>query len=268
MEFAMRRSRVLEKLRAGEVVYSFKVNSSDPRITEIGARYGFDCVWTGMEHVANDLSVVEHLVYAAKAYDVDLLCRVSRGGYSDYVRPLELDAAGIMVPHVMSADDARNVVRMTRFHPVGRRPIDGGNADGFYCNVPSDDYLRQANEQRFVILQIEDPESMNELDEIAAVEGYDMLFFGPGDFSQGIGAPGRIDHPRVQEGFRLVAEAAQRHGKFAGTMSAPAGRQKLIDMGYRFLNVGADVIGVGRYCADLARDCGIETPNNPAGRYG
>ncbi len=67
---------------------------------------------------------------AAKVFDVDAIVRVPRGSYSDMIRPLELDAAGIMVPHVMSAEDARQVVRWTRFAPVGLRPLDGGNADG------------------------------------------------------------------------------------------------------------------------------------------
>ncbi|HCU37363.1 MAG TPA: aldolase [Armatimonadetes bacterium] len=252
----MRHSRVLDRLRAGETVLSFKTNLADARASEIAARCGFDCVWTDVEHVPNDWTAIEQQVWATKAYDVDLLVRVARGSYSDYVRPLELDAAGIMVPHLMSAEDARQVVRMTRFHPVGRRPVDGGNADGAYCGIDFNEYLRQANEQRFIILQIEDPEPLEELDEIAAVEGYDMLLFGPGDFSHGIGKPGQWDAPEIANARRRVAEAAIAHGKFAGTVGGPDNLAELVEMGYRFVNVGADVIALMAYCKDVLKRCG------------
>ena len=127
----MRPSRTLAKLRSGGVASCcFKLNLADARAAEIAAMAGFDCLWTDREHVPNDLSAVEKIIWAAKAHNADVIVRVPRGSYSDYIRPLELDAAGIMVPHIMSLADAQNVVRMTRFHPVGRRPVDGGNADG------------------------------------------------------------------------------------------------------------------------------------------
>lgn len=248
----MRPSRVLDKLRRGEVVSSFKVNFADSRVVEIAALAGFDCVWTCMEHVPNDYSVIEKQVLAAKAYGVDLMVRVSRGGYSDYVRPLEMDATGIMVPHIMSLEDAKKVVYMTRFHPIGRRPADGGNADGSFCNINFIDYIKQANEKRFLVVQIEDPEPLEELDEIAALDGIDMLFFGPGDFSQGIGVPGKFDDPRLIEARELVAKAALKHGKFAGTVGSLANMEELVKLGYKFINVGADVISLSQYCFDIA----------------
>jgi 4-hydroxy-2-oxoheptanedioate aldolase len=247
----MRRSRVLEKLRKGETVFSLKLNFADARIAEMAAMAGFDCLWTDMEHVSNDWSTIERQVWAAKTYDADTIVRVARGCYSDYIRPLEMDAAGIMVPHVMSAADAAEVVRAVKFHPLGLRPVDGGNADGGYCQIPFADYIKQANEQRFVILQIEDPEPLAELDEIARIPGVDMLFFGPGDFSQAIGVPGKLDHPRVLEARQRVAEAAVRAGKFAGTVGSPANRDELIALGYRFINLGSDVNGLGAYFAQL-----------------
>lgn len=247
----MRESRVLRKLRAGETVCSYKMNLADARVAEIAAMSGFDCIWACMEHVATDYNVIEHIVWASKAFDTDVCVRVARGSYSDYIRPLELDATGIMVPHVMSAEDARNIVRMTRFHPVGRRPVDGGNADGAYCNIEFTEYIRQANDQRFVILQIEDPEPLEELDEIAAVGGYDMLFFGPGDFSHGIGAPAAFDDPRVLDAQRRVVDTARRHGKFAGTVASVDNCRQLADMGYTFLNLGADVLALTQYARDL-----------------
>ncbi|WP_114299943.1 HpcH/HpaI aldolase family protein [Anaerobacterium chartisolvens] len=250
----MRPGRVLGKLRRGEVVSCFKVNLSDSRVVEIAAMMGFDCVWTDMEHVPNCISQVEKQVLAAKAYNTDVMVRVSRGSYSDYIRPLELDASGIMVPHIMSLQDARNVVEMTRFHPIGRRPVDGGNADAKYCNVGLCDYISQANRERFVAIQIEDPEPLEELEEIACLEGIDMLFFGPGDFSQGIGKPGQLDSPEVIAARRRVAAVAAAHGKFAGTVGSVANRCELISEGYRFISIGADVVGLAEYCGGVAKE--------------
>ncbi len=247
----MRPSKVLAKMRAGGVATCIKINLADPRVAEIAGLCGFDCVWTDMEHVPNTLHDVENIIRAAKMLNVDTLVRVRRGSYSDMILPLEMDAAGIMVPHVMSVEDARKVAWYTRFHPIGRRPLDGGNSDGAYCMIPIDEYIKQANEQRFVIVQIEDPEPLNELEEIAKVEGIDMLLFGPADFSHGIGAPGQWDHPKIKETRKLVADVARKHGKFAGATGSVENFKELIDMGYQFINIGADVVGLWQYFREL-----------------
>ncbi|TAN01339.1 MAG: aldolase [Chitinophagaceae bacterium] len=249
----MRKSKVLQKLRAGQTASCIKINLADPRVAEIASIAGFDCVWIDQEHIGQDWSVVEANVWATKAHDTDVIVRVSRGGYSDYIKPLELDATGIMVPHIMSLEDTKSIVRMTRFHPVGRRPVDGGNADGAYTALDFNDYLKQANEQRFIVLQIEDPEPLPELDAIAALDGFDMLFFGPGDFSQGIGAPGQWDHPEIIKTRMRVAAVAKKYGKFAGTVGSPANLKELLDMGYQFVSVGADVVGLQHYYRDLLK---------------
>lgn len=250
----MRSSRVLAKLRAGGVASCFKLNLADARAVEIVGMSGFDCMWADMEHVANDWSLIEQQVWAGKAHDLDVMVRVARGGYSDYVRPLELDAAGIMVPHVMGLDDARQVVRMTRFHPIGRRPVDGGNADGAYTNIDFVEYLRQANEQRFIAIQIEDPEPLEDLEAIVDLPGIDIVFFGPGDFSHGIGVPGQFDHPKVVETRRRIAKVCRARGKIAGTVATPANLREVVDMGYRFIGMGADVIGLSQYCKALSAE--------------
>jgi 4-hydroxy-2-oxoheptanedioate aldolase len=240
----MRPSRVLAKLRSGAVASCIKLNLADPRAAEIAAYSGVDCLWIDREHVPNDLSALENQVRAAKAHDVDTIVRVPRGSYSDLVWPLEMDAAGIMVPHLMSAQDARQVVRQTRFHPLGRRPLDGGNADGAYCMVPLDQYVREANEQRLVIVQIEDPEPMAELDAIAQVPGIDMLFFGPGDFSQGIGHTGEMGNAQLIEARRQIAQTAARYGKFAGTVVSLDTLPEMIALGYQFINIAVDVLAL------------------------
>jgi 4-hydroxy-2-oxoheptanedioate aldolase len=263
----MRPSRVLEKLRAGKVASCFKLNLESARAAEIAAMAGFDCLWNDREHVGNDWSHIESQIWAAKSQNVDVVVRVSRGSYSDYIRPLELDATGIMVPHLMGLEDAKNIVRMTRFGPLGLRAVDGGNADGAYGQVDFQEYLQTANRERLVIAQIEDPQPLEELDAIAALEGIDMLFFGPGDFSHAIGAPGDFSHPRVLEARQRVADACRANGKWAGTVSNPGNVAELIEMGYSFLNIGADVIALGNYCREMfallnnaAQDAAQSTP--------
>ena len=264
----MRESCVLKKLRNGEIVSCFKLNLSGGEVAEIAAMSGFDCLWVDREHVAQNWAEIKAQNWAAKAYDTDLMVRVSRGSYSDLIKPLELDATGILVPHIMNLEDAKKVVHFTRFHPVGRRPIDGGNADGSYANLNFNEYLKQANKQRFIALQIEDPEPLDELEAIAALDGYDMLFFGPGDFSQGIGFPGDWEHPLLIETRRRVAEVALKYGKYAATVGNSQNAQELINMGYSFISMGADVIGLSSYCNNIMSNFNqVKDKNESSGFY-
>ena len=80
--------------------------------------------------------------------------------------------------------------------------------------------------------------------------GIDMLFFGPADFSQGIGAPNSAD-PRIDETRRLVAKVARKHGKFAGTVGGPANFDSLVEMGYTFISTGADVVALWKYFKEI-----------------
>lgn len=251
MRSQMKASRVLKKMREGGVAICTKINQADSRVVEIAAMAGFDCILTDMEHIANDWQTIEKQILAAKCYDADILVRVARGGYSDYIRPLELDATGIMVPHIMSLEDAKNVVKITKFHPIGRRPVDGGNADAKYTGVDYTDYIAQANQERFVTVQIEDPEALDDLDEIASLDGIDMLFFGLTDFSHGIGELGNFTHPLIIETRKRIAKVCSEHGKFAGTVGELANREELIEMGYQFICIGLDVIALKQYFENI-----------------
>jgi len=201
--------------------------------------------------VPNNFSAVEETVRAAKIYDVDVLTRVAKGCYSDLVRPLEADSTGIMVPHLMSLAEAKKIVYDTKFHPIGRRALDGGNADGKYCLVDPLDYIKEANEERFTVVQIEDPEPMAELEEICALPGIDMIFFGPADFTQGMGDPCNFANPKLDEARRLIAKTARKYGKFAGTVGGPGNFDDLVAMGYTFISTGADVVALFTYYQEL-----------------
>lgn len=178
-----RESRILNKLRSGEVVSCLNVKFGDGQVAEIAAMSGFDCVWTDLEHSAQDWSVIQRQVWATKVSNVDLMVRTPRGSYSDYIKPLELDAAGILVPHIMGLKYAQELIQLARFPPECHRSINGRNTDDANTNFIFSDYLRSANEHRFLALQIEDPEPVEELENIASLQGFDMLLFGPTDFS-------------------------------------------------------------------------------------
>jgi len=169
------------------------------------------------------------------------------------------------VPHIMSLEDAKQVVKMTRFHPVGLRAIDGGSADGAFTNMDFGDYLKDSNEQKFVMLQVEDPEVLPDIEAIAQLEGVSGLFFGPGDFSQGIGAPGDWNNPRLIEARKLTAQVARKYGKIAATSGSIDSLDSFLEMGYNLVNVGADVVGLSSYCNGLIDRFGKSIANQAKG---
>lgn len=242
----MRKSKILKTIKEGETAVTVKLNLADPRGAEIAAMFDFDAIWTDMEHVPNTIHDMERIVWAAKAHDCDVIARVEKGCYNDYIKPFEADATAIMIPHLMSYEEAKQIVYYTKFHPIGRRPIDGGNADGGYCLVDAAEYMKEANAERLVIVQIEDPEPLEDLEKIAALDGIDMIFFGPADFTQGIGAPLDFANPKVTETRKRVAEVAKKYGKLAGTTGSPDNFEEYKAMGYDMINICADVIALGK----------------------
>ncbi|MBI5775597.1 MAG: aldolase [Verrucomicrobia bacterium] len=243
----VRHSRLLKKIRAGETPTCLKLNLADARVVELACLSGADSVWLCNEHVPNDWLTVETMSRAARVHDVDCNGRVSTGSYSDYVKPFEAGATGIMVPHVTTADEARKIVEMTRYQPLGRRPIDGGNIDGAFCLIPTVDFIAQCNQEQFLILQIESPEALANVEQIAAVPGFNGLLFGAGDFSHLSGKPGQIGCAETVAARKRVAAAARANGKFAMTPGLIAPWEEQAAEGYNVFNLGADVIGLGEY---------------------
>ena len=101
-------------------------------------------------------------------------------------------------------------------------------------------------------MQIEDPEPLDELEQICKLPGADMIFFGPADFSQGIGMPCNWDNPKIAETRKLVAKTARENNKIAGTVGSINNIDALISEGYNFISVGADVIGLGEYFMNIS----------------
>jgi 4-hydroxy-2-oxoheptanedioate aldolase len=250
----LRSSRLLRELRSGTSPAVAKLNLGDPRIVELCGLGGLSAVWLCNEHVGNDWFNLENQVRAAKLYDMDSLIRVEKGSYSDFVKPFEADATGIIVPHVASAEEARHIVEMTRFHPLGRRALDGGNVDGAFCQISMANYIEHSNTERLLIFQIESPQALENVEKIAAVPGFDILFFGPGDFSHLIGKPGQINDAAVLAARKRVATAAQAGGKFAMSAGLFGSRAALEEEGYQIFSVGSDVVGLGQYFKERMAD--------------
>lgn len=234
-------SRVLKKINSNTLATTFKLNLSDPRIIELLASTGIDAVWLCNEHVPNDWINLESQIRAARLHQIDTIIRVSKGSYSDYIKPFEAGATGIMVPHVSSADEAQQIIEWCRFHPLGRRPLDGGNIDGGFCNVPLSEYLYTMNHDRFIILQIESPEGLEQVEQIAALPGFDILLFGAGDFAHLTGHAGNLQHPEVVAARKRVGHAAKKFNKPAMSAGIPAPLHEMTADGYHVFNIGSDV---------------------------
>ena len=235
-------SRVLRKLRAGEfAAVAGQSRLADAWLSEVIGRIGYDCIWFDMEHRTFGYDVLPAVSLACRHTGIDLMVRILKTGYDAPMRALECGANGIMVPHVRSADEARQWVDWVRFPPLGRRGLDGVGADADWGFADTRDHIRHGNDEVFLALQIEDREAVDCVEEIAAVPGFDLLFIGPGDLTLSYGVPLEFGHPVIEAAFERVARAAATHGKWWGTTSAtPADAQRVVDRGGRMFTAGGD----------------------------
>ncbi len=241
----MRPSRIKAKLSRGEPALVTTVHATDPSFYELVSLLGFDGLWMDLEHHSCSLETAAGLMRAARVGTADMLVRPAKGEFMRMGRILEAGAQGIMYPRCSDAAEAREVVKWAKFAPLGRRGIDSGNADNPYCLTPLDNYVREANEQTFIVVQLEDPDAVANAREIAEVEGVDVLFFGPGDFSVLSGFPGQFQHPVIEESICKVAAAARAAGKHWGIpVGTPERAKQMLDLGARLLAYGADLIWV------------------------
>ncbi len=239
----MRPSRIKTKLQRGEPVLVTTLHLIDPSIYELTSLMGFDGIWMDLEHHTYSLETAAGLMRAARVGSADILARPAKGEFMRMQRMLEAGAHGIMYPRCDDAREAAEVVGWAKFAPQGRRGCDSANPDAPYLTMPVDEYVAEANRQTFVMIQIESPEALERADEIAAVDGVDILFLGPGDFSILSGFPGRFDDERIRHAKLKIAEAARRAGKDWG---CPVGSvqqaEELMEMGARLICYQADIV--------------------------
>ncbi len=237
----MNPSIVKRKLASDEPVLAVKVNFMSPAIVEMMGLIGYDCLWLGNEHLYADISRIDHMVTAARAAGMDTMIRRNMGGYDDILQPLEMGVHGFMIPRVRSVDYIREVVEYVKFPPEGKRGLDGVNADADFGLLALEEYVERANRETFVVAQVEDAESLDILEDIAAVPGIDVVFIGHGDLSLSLGIPGRLRDSRIVDAIDRVVDACRTFGKVAGIPSTgPADAAELIGKGYRFFTGGGD----------------------------
>ena len=233
----MTKSRVLKKLRAGDFVRVACINRvADPWLCEVAGKLDYDTVWFDMEHRHFEYNTINNLSLACRATQIDLMVRIRKTGYTSVMRALEFGANGLMIPHCRSVDEARQWVELTRFPPLGRRGYDSAGSDGEYSLANPLEHLQEANEETFLTLQIEDREAVECVEEIAAVEGVDILFVGPADLSISYGVPMQFGHPTVQRAVDRTASAAAKSGKWWGTVTdTPEAAQRALERGARMV---------------------------------
>lgn len=251
----MRTSRTKAKLQRNEAVLAITLHLTDPSLFELASLMGFDCIWMDMEHHMYSLETAAHLMRAARVGTADIMARPAKGEFMRMGRMLEAGAQGIMYPRCSDAAEAAEVVRWAKFAPEGTRGVDAANADNPYLTVPVARYIAEANRETFVVIQIEDAGALEQADEIAAVDGVDVLFLGPGDFSILSGIPAQFDHELIQQAVQKVARGAEKAGKHWGCPAFSVEHtRRLLDMGARFVAHQADILFVKAGMEQVRRD--------------
>ena len=209
----MRPSVVKAKLAQKQPSLLTQLHFIDPSVYEMTSLMGFDGIWMDLEHHTCSLESASLLMRAARVGGSDILARTAKGEFMRMSRALEAGAQGIMYPRCDTPEEAAEVVKWAKFAPLGKRGFDGGNPDMPYCSATMKDYIAEANEQTFIIVQLEEQHAVDAAEEIASVPGVDAVFFGPCDFSVLSGIPGQFDHPMILRAMEKVAKGARKAGK-------------------------------------------------------
>ena len=234
----MRKSKVLAKIRADEAVRICGLGNFLPSYVRHAAHFGFDCIWFDLEHRAMTDREVQSMLGFFHLFDIDCMLRSPTLERVRLYRYLEDGATGLMFPHVTTEQDARWIVEATKFPPMGNRGFDGAGLDSDFALQGGDDYPQQANDETFIVVQIESPQAVANVDAIAAVEGVDGLFVGPGDLSLRLRFGSTMTLKEVDS---RVAEAAEKHGKVWGRPAAtPEEIGELHDRGAKLIAHGGD----------------------------
>src|SRR3954453_23996723 len=156
----MRTSKIKAKLRRNEPALLTTLHLTDPSLFELTSLMGFDSIWMDLEHHGYSVETAAELMRAARGGGADILARPAKGEFMRLGRLLEAGAQGIMYPRCADAAEAREVVGWSKFAPLGRRGLDGANADAPYCTMPIAPYIQAANKETFLVVQIEDREAV------------------------------------------------------------------------------------------------------------
>lgn len=221
----------------GALVFEF----FSPGLAQILSNAGCEYVLYDMEHTGIGFETIKAQVAHCRGVGITPLVRVPRGDYHFLARALDIGCHGVMIPMVESVAQARAIAEATRYPPRGRR----GAAFGF----PHDDYhpgepapkMKAADARNLVIALIETERGLDQVEEIAAVDGIDVLWVGHFDLTNFLGIPGQFDHPRFADALKRIAAAGRKNKKGLGFMAADASSaQQFKKLGFNMLGIGTD----------------------------
>lgn len=247
------------RLRAGEAAIGSWLSVAHPTIGEVMGQAGFDWLIADMEHGILSLEALQSLMIAVAGAGATPMVRVA---WNDPVRikqVLETAPLGLVIPQVNTAAEAEAAVRAASYPPRGIRGIGCQRGAGF--GAWFGEYLRRANDELLIVVQIEHEQAVANIEEIVAVEGVDVVFVGANDLSASMGLIGQTGHPRVLEAIRRVLESSQGRGIAAGLMAADAAdASRRIAEGFQFVGIGHDVGLLSLVCRELCAKVVRTTP--------
>lgn len=232
----MLRDRVL----SGEVLFGAWAGLGSPASAELLGRSGLDWVVVDLEHGSGtETDLLAHLT-AIEVTGTPALVRPQSGERLRIGRALDLGAAGIVVPRLDTIDHVREAVSFLRYPPAGTRGVALPTRGGRLGSVSHADFA-SINDDIVGIFQIESPSALEAADEIAAVDGVDVLFVGPADLSHTLGVPGQFGSDTYQQALRAVVAACRAQGKAPGILLyGAASFAPHLELGYTFVGLGAD----------------------------
>jgi len=232
---------------------------------EAMGRVGFDFLTVDVEHAPYGQSELVECLRAVELTGTLPVVRLPDHGATTIKRALDVGARTIMVPMVETAEEARRIVDLTRYPPVGHRGYALMTRASHYTAVA--DYAATATDSLCVIAQIETPEALARMEEIGSVPGIDALFVGPGDLSASMGHPGNPGHPDVQNAVADFVRRSNALGKPAGTVfGSPSQVARCFADGFRYVAVASDLafmIGHARTALAQVREAIAEKGTSP-----
>ncbi|GJD81611.1 2,4-dihydroxyhept-2-ene-1,7-dioic acid aldolase [Methylobacterium gregans] len=244
-------NRFKAALRAGRQQIGLWCSLASPISTEIVAGSGFDWLLLDMEHSANDLRDIYGQLQAIMEGEAHAMVRVPSDEPITIKRILDTGAQSLMIPNIDDAEQARRAVAATRYAPRGVRGFSQAPRAARFGRIP--DYHARCEDEIFVAVQIESRRALDNLEEIAGVEGVDGVFVGPGDLSTSLGYLGQQNHPEVVAIIEETVARITRTGKLAGILTANEDlARRYIAAGTRFTAIGSDMGVLARATEALA----------------
>jgi 2-keto-3-deoxy-L-rhamnonate aldolase RhmA len=247
-------SEIKKRLRAGRLCLGTGMFSREPHVAAAVFGTKPDWVWIDQEHSPWGTESVGPIAVMARQAGVAGVIRVPWNDPGDIKKAYDVGAVGVMVPQVDNPDEARDAIRYAKYPPIGERGI--APWFGGMMGLTQDDVIRHANDETLLIIQMESIEAYDRIDEILALQHFDVLLVGPTDLSASLGVAGKLHHAKVEKIMVEMVERVKGTGKALGTTwGDPEDCRRWIEIGYRFMNVSS-VLGLGtqgtrRYFAEF-----------------